>query len=97
MEERINQYLNGRRIIIEYIDIYYTTDVHYCNQVYTIYFFFHDLNLKISYSINENIYIRLNQILDFLYNNYIPEKIKENVNLKVYFRTLKIQKIKSKL
>jgi hypothetical protein len=56
-----------------------------------------DINMKISYSINQNISIRLSQILDFVFNYYIPEKIKENIEVKMFFRSLKLQKIIKRL
>jgi len=97
MEHRINEYIRGRRININDIDMNYQHYIYYNGLDYTITFYFRDINMKISYSLNENASMRLSQILDFVFNNYIPRKINENIELKVYFRNKKLQKIINKI
>ena len=96
MEHRINEYIKGKRITINDIDMNYQHDIYYNGSVYTITFYFRDINMKISYSLNELTSMRLNYILDYVLNNYIPEKISENIELKTYFRTKKLKKITNK-
>lgn len=97
MKERINEYIKGRRIKIDDYNFNYSTDIHYCNKVYTIYFFFNDINMKISYSIDYNYSNMLNERLKYIFESYIPQKINENVNVKVYLRKLKLEKIRKQI
>jgi len=93
--DRIKNQINGRKLFIQNQQIDYTFYTKHNIDVYTMYF---DLDFCIlNYSIHENVFDRLTEIIDYIFLIYLPEKVNRNFDIISILRKRKIEKICQKI